>query len=123
MKYEYDESVVKDIKKEEHISEENYNLLSGRFFSLLTSQNGSRIIQSCISKTSLEVMSKIFIEVKDKLYILINDQYGNYFCQKFFCSLTEIERVSFLKNVKLIYSFILLNNLKNKNEKIKKFYF
>ena len=113
MKYEYDESVVKDIKKEEHISEENYNLLSGRFFSLLTSQNGSRIIQSCISKTSLEVMSKIFIEVKDKLYILINDQYGNYFCKKFFCSITENERLAFLEHVKFINFYFYFLKLKN----------
>jgi hypothetical protein len=76
---------------------------------LLTSQNGSRIIQSCISKTSVEIISKLFEEIKTKLNILFNDQYGNYFCQKFFCSLTEKERVSFLENVNININFY--NNL------------
>jgi hypothetical protein len=52
-----------------------------------------------MSKTSVEVISKIFIELKDKLYLLINDQYGNYFCKKFFCSIVEKERLSFLEHV------------------------
>jgi hypothetical protein len=39
------------------------------------------------------------MELKDKLYLLINDQYGNYFCKKFFCSIIEEERLSFLEHV------------------------
>lgn len=81
------------------ISESNFELIKGNIFNILTSQNGSRIIQSCISKTSLEVMKSIFIEIKDKLHLLINDQYGNYFCKKFFCSITEDERIAFLESV------------------------
>lgn len=99
-KSELNEIIEINIRQDEFISKENYELLKGKFLFILTSQNGSRIIQTCISKTSIEIMSKIFMEIKDKLHILINDQYGNYFLKKFFCSITEKERIIFLENVK-----------------------
>lgn len=51
----------------------------------------------------MEVISKIFEEIKTKLHCLFNDTYGNYFCQKFFCSLTEQERLSYLENVIILF--------------------
>lgn len=103
-----DDIIENNIKNEEFISEENFELIKGNIYNILTSQNGSRIIQTCISKTSIEVMKLFFLEIKDKLHLLINDQYGNYFCKKFFCSITDSERIGFLESVIFLF-FIYLD--------------
>ena len=87
------------MKKDDFISEECFQLLKGNFYEILLTQNGSRIVQNCLSKTSVEVISKLFEEIKTKIHLLINDKYGNYFIRKFFCSLLENERITFLENV------------------------
>lgn len=107
-KINFDELLENGIRQEEFISEKNFKLIEGNFFEILTSQNGSRIVQSCLSKTSIEIITKIFLEIKPKLNNLIVHRYGNYFCKKFFCSLTDRERISFLESVfifELIFTF------------------
>jgi len=47
----------------EIITEKIYNQFKGNFFRILSSQNGSRILQKCLSKTPVEILSKIFNEV------------------------------------------------------------
>ena len=51
------------MKSEERINEESYNKFKGNFFIILTSQNGSRVIQKCLKKTTSEIISCIFQEV------------------------------------------------------------
>ena len=87
------------IKKEECISLENYELLKGKFLKVISSQLGSRILQNYISNSPQEVIVQIFDEIKKHISDLIVDQYGNYFCQKFFTCLPNENRVEFLEMV------------------------
>jgi len=69
----------------------------------VTSQNGSRIMQIYIFKSSLEVIKKIFTEISNNMNDIITNVYGNYFCQKFFCVLENEDRITFLKKVNFAY--------------------
>jgi hypothetical protein len=97
---EYDDIIEKLIKPDGIINEENYEVLKGKFYFFITSQVGSRVLQNCISKTNKDLLILIFNEIKDCLNELILNQYGNYFCQKFFSCLNKEYRISFLKAVR-----------------------
>jgi len=79
---------------------ETYEKLKNKFFKIVTSQNGSRIMQTFIFKSSNEVIKAIFTELSDYMNEIITNIYGNYFCQKFFCVLDNEDRKKFLKKVK-----------------------
>lgn len=96
---ELEEILENRIKLDEFINEENYELLKGNFQKLITCQLGSRVLQSCISKTNKDIMILIFSEIQYNLSEVIVNQYGNYFCQKFFTCLPFTYRVKFLESV------------------------
>lgn len=97
---EFDEVMEHKIKIDECINEETYEILKGKFSKCITSQLGSRILQAFISKSKKEIIEKIFDEIKNDMNELIIDQYGNYFCQKFFFTLSNENRIVFLEMVK-----------------------
>ena len=86
---------------------ETYEILKGKFFKIVTSQNGSRIMQTYIFKSSSEVIKVIFSEIADFMNEIIINIYGNYFCQKFFCVLANEDRKYFLKKVFNLKLFIV----------------
>jgi len=87
------------IKADDKIENDTYCILKNRFFKIVTSQNGSRIMQTYIFKSSMEVIEKIFLEIVENMNDIITNVYGNYFCQKFFCVLNNEDRKIFLKKV------------------------
>jgi len=99
MKNEFEDILENQIKTDEYINEENYEILKGKFSKLINSQIGSRVLQNCIAKTSKEIIILIFNEIKDSISELIVNQYGNYFCQKFFSCLPIQFRSKFLESV------------------------
>ena len=95
--------VENKIRLENEITEETYQILKDKFFKIVTCQNGSRILQTYIFKSNLEIISKIFKELSGHLPDIITNVYGNYFCQKFFLTLQDNDRILFLQKVKNIY--------------------
>lgn len=106
-KNEIDEITENKIKLDDKIEPEIFEHLKGKFFRIVTSQNGSRIMQNYIFKSSLGVIKKIFTEISDNLNDIITNLYGNYFCQKFFCVLDFDDRKIFLKRVNLSFYFLI----------------
>lgn len=98
-KNDIDEMVENKIRLENEITEETFIILKDKFFQIVTCQNGSRILQTYIFKSNLDIVSKIFLELSDNLPDIITNVYGNYFCQKFFLTLQDDDRILFLKKV------------------------
>lgn len=84
----------------EEITENNYHQMKGHFFRIIMSQNGSRILQKCISKTSKPILSMVFREICNKLGEMLIDQYANYFCPKLYLALDIQDRLWFLNILK-----------------------
>lgn len=84
------------MRVQEEIDTETYEIFNGSFLKIITSQNGSRVLQKALKKTSGEILTKIFSEVRDKIVGMMVDSYANYFCQKFFTFLNFEDRISFL---------------------------
>lgn len=78
---------------------EIYEILKGKFFKIVTSQNGSRILQSYIPKSSKDIIKKILNELLEHLNEILINIYGNYFCPKFFSVLDSEDRLKFLEKV------------------------
>lgn len=91
------------IRLENEISEETFIELKGKFSHIVNSQNGSRILQTYIFRSNIEIVGKIFREVCDHLPSIITNVYGNYFGQKFFLTLNDDDRLIFLKRVNFFY--------------------
>lgn len=84
---------------------------------------GSRVMQNCLLKTSKDIIIKIFNEIKDNFCDMIVNQYGNYFCQKFFSCLPLEYRTKFFENVILLlkkYSSFFINLFSSDKNIIKK---
>jgi hypothetical protein len=94
------ENLLKDkIKIIEKIEKSDLSLLRGSFFKLLTSQNGSRILQKALQNSHYSVLNKIFEEIKDNISDLMVDSYANYFCPVFYSYLEIQEKLTFLTKV------------------------
>lgn len=98
-KNDLDEEIENRIKADEKIELDVFELIKGKFFRIVTSQNGSRIMQNYIFKSSELVIKNIFEEISVHLNDIITNVYGNYFCQKFFCVLDVEDRLVFLNKV------------------------
>jgi hypothetical protein len=105
---EIDENIENKIKSDERIEMDTFEILKDKFFKIVTSQNGSRIMQIYIFNSSAEVIKAIFTEIAHFMNEIITNIYGNYFCQKFFRVLDNDDRKIFLKKVFFLY-FILDN--------------
>ena len=108
-KNDIDEVVENKIRLENEITEETYLILKDKFFQIVNCQNGSRILQTYIFKSNMNIVAKIFKELSDHLPDIITNIYGNYFCQKFFLTLPDDDRILFLEKVINFFSFLILN--------------
>lgn len=63
-----EEILDRDLNINEEINNKNYESLKGHFYRIVSSQNGSRIIQKCLAKTAYEFKIKIFNEVSTVSY-------------------------------------------------------
>jgi hypothetical protein len=83
----------------DRIDEKLFTRLKGNFISIIKTQNGSRVFQKYLKNTSSLILRSIFNELRYELNELMIDPYANYFCQKFFGFLEQVERLIFLKEV------------------------
>jgi hypothetical protein len=86
-------------RNKDRIDEEIFCILKGHITNLITSQNGSRILQKLLKKTSKDILSLILEEIIEKIPDLLVDCYANYFCQKFFFVLKKEDRILFLEKI------------------------
>ena len=98
---EFDEILDLSIRKKEQIEEDVYQKLKGNFFKVITSQNGSRVLQKALQNTETSILVRIFEEIKENVHQIMIDSYGNYFCQRFFSYLNKENRIIFLKHVNI----------------------
>lgn len=110
-KNDIDEMVENKIRLENEITEEAYLILKDKFLHIVTCQNGSRILQTYIFKSNIEIVTKIFKELSNNLPDIITNVYGNYFCQKFFLTLQDEDRILFLQKVIYFFNYRLLKKL------------
>jgi hypothetical protein len=66
---EFDSILENNVSPVEKIDEETYNLLKGNFFKIFTTQNGSRVLQKGLKKTSKDILSRILYEVHNFLIL------------------------------------------------------
>lgn len=92
------------------LDEEAHSVLQGNYFNVLCSQVGSRIIQKVLPHTSPYVISMIYQEIDQFIPHLMIDSYANYFCQKFFSFLNEVDKLKFLRKLK--ENFVEIGNSK-----------
>lgn len=98
----YEEYARNVLSNSDHINYDMFNLLKGKFYNILTTQNGSRILQKAITKTNKEILSWILFEIIEQVNELIVNPYANYFMQKFFIVLKTSDRLIFLSKLKVI---------------------
>jgi hypothetical protein len=88
------------IKFFDKVEMEDLEILQGSFYKIITSQNGSRILQKSLYNTPIEIINIIFHEINSRLSELMIDSYANYFCQIFYGFLDLQNKIIFLKQVK-----------------------
>jgi hypothetical protein len=93
-----DEGLIND--KMEKIDIEMYDMLRGNFTLLIKNQNSCRILQNVLPKTDPMILSKILIEIMPDFYNLLTDNYGNYFCQKFYYFVNLEDKLMILRHMK-----------------------
>ena len=76
-----------------------YNLIKGKFLSIIKSHKGSKIFQKYLKSTHCDILHQIFLELYNNLEELITDPYANYFCKRFFTYLNQKDRIDFLKQI------------------------
>jgi hypothetical protein len=94
-----DEWLENHLKNLDRIDEESYSMIKGMFAKLLTTHNGSVLLQKNIKKTNNKILALILEEIAPFLNVLMIDPYANYFCQKFFSLLNNKDRIKYLKQV------------------------
>ena len=76
-----------------------YNLVKGKFLSIIKSHKGSKIFQKYLRPTHCDILHQIFVELSNDLEELITDNYANYFCKRFFPYLNQKDRICFLNKI------------------------
>ncbi len=106
---EYDEVLEKNVRLKEKIDESDYDILKNSFYKVITTQNGSRVLQKAFKNTSSAIIIKIFEEILPNFHEMMIDSYANYFCHKFFRYLNPECRLKFLLEIK-DYVIIISNS-------------
>jgi hypothetical protein len=88
------------LKVYEKVDEECLKVFKNNFLNIIKSQNGSRVLQKSLRKTSKDVILQIFKEINNSLQELLVDSYANYFCQRFYDFLEISQRIEFLFLIK-----------------------
>ena len=74
-----------------------YNLIKGKFLSILKNHKGSKLFQKYLKSTHPEeIIHLLYIELSQNLDEFITDAYSNYFCKKFYSYLCLKDRIDFL---------------------------
>jgi len=77
-----------------------YNLIKGKFLSIIKNHKGSKLFQKYFkSFQSDEIIHLLYLEICPNLEEFITDPYANYFCKRFFSFLNQKDRIDFLKKI------------------------
>lgn len=78
-----------------------YNLIKGKFLSIIKNHKGSKIFQKYIkpNNTSDEIIHLLFLELSKNLEEFMTNPYSNYFFKKFFICLNSNDRIYLLKKI------------------------
>ena len=77
-----------------------YNLIKGKFLSIIKNHKGSKLFQKYFKTfQSDEIIHLLYLEICPNLEEFITDPYANYFCKRFFSFLNQKDRIDFLKNI------------------------
>ena len=77
-----------------------YNLIKGKFLSILKNHKGSKLFQKYLKTTHPEeIIHLLYIELSQNLDEFITDAYSNYFCKKFYSFLCLTDRIDFLNKI------------------------
>ena len=78
-----------------------YNLIKGKFLSILKNHKGSKLLQKYLKPgVPEEIIHLLYIEISHNLSDFITDGYSNYFCKKFYAFLSLKDRIDFLQKIK-----------------------
>jgi hypothetical protein len=91
------EYLIFQLNKTGKIDNYLYNLIKGKFVTIIKNQRGSKIFQKYLKLTHSDIIHLIFNEIKNNLEELITDPYANYFIKKFFLYLNQKDRIDFIK--------------------------
>ena len=78
-----------------------YNLIKGKFLSIIKNHKGSKLFQKYIkpNNTSDEIIHLLFLELSKNLEEFMTNPYSNYFFKKFFICLNSDDRIYLLKKI------------------------
>ena len=78
-----------------------YNLIKGKFLSIIKNHKGSKIFQKYIkpNNTSDEIIHLLFLELSKNLEEFMTNPYSNYFFKKLFICLNNDDRIYLLKKI------------------------
>ena len=78
-----------------------YNLIKGKFLSIIKNHKGSKIFQRYLkpNNTPEEIIHLLFIELSKNLEEFMTNPYSNYFFKKFFICLNDDDRIYLLKKI------------------------
>ena len=77
-----------------------YNLIKGKFLSILKNHKGSKLLQKYLKPgVPEEIIHLLYIEISQNLSEFITDGYSNYFCKKFYAFLSIKDRIDFLQKI------------------------
>jgi hypothetical protein len=88
------------LKLSDRIDEESMGRLKGLFANIISSQNGSRILQKCLKKTDMTILTQLLEEILPCLQKMLCNPFGQLFCQKLYAHLDDIDRKRFLTQIR-----------------------
>ena len=88
------------LEKSDKIDYHIYNVIKGKFLSILKNHKGSKLFQKYLKPNiPEEIIHLLYIELSQNLPDFITDGYSNYFCKKFFAFLNQKDRIDFLQKI------------------------
>jgi hypothetical protein len=87
------------LKLYDRIDEEGINRLKGLFANIISSQNGSKILQKCIMKTEPAILTLLLDEILPNLQKMLCNPFAQLFCQKLYAHLDLIDRKRFVTQI------------------------
>ena len=77
-----------------------YAKLKGKFLNVIKTHKGSRMFQNYLKTTQSAIIHLIYAEIRNNIIDIMCDSYGNYFCKKFFISLSKKDRMDYINTIK-----------------------
>ena len=88
------------LEKNGRIDYHVYNIIKGKFLSIIKNHKGSKLFQKYLKSIyPEEIIHLLYVELSQNLEEFITDAYSNYFCKLFFTFLSPQDRIDFLQKI------------------------